>query len=317
MKRISLVLPFFNEEANVAATLEAIEEMTRLPGYAWEVVAINDGSSDRTLDRLVAYEPKGFELLVVDLSRNFGKEAALSAGLAHATGDAVVPIDADLQDPPSLIPAMIEQWEKGSDVVLGRRSDRSTDSLVKRNSAAAFYWVINRVSDVRIPENVGDFRLMDRAVVEVLKQLPETRRFMKGLFAWAGFKTSYIDYARPERTSGSSKFNGWKLWNLAVEGITSFSTAPLRVWTYIGLLVATLAFMYGSYIVGRTIVQGVDVPGYASLLTIMLFLAGIQLVGLGVLGEYVGRTYIEAKRRPPFVVRRVVRRGGETDCARV
>lgn len=250
-----------------------------------------------------------FKLVIVDLSRNFGKEAALSAGLEHATGDAIIPLDADLQDPPQLVSALIEKWEEGYDVVLARRVDRSSDSFLKRVTAGAFYNVINRLSDVDIPHHVGDFRLMDRRVVDVLKSLPEARRFMKGLFAWAGFRTITVDYVRPERNLGTSKFSGWKLWNLALEGITSFSIVPLKIWTYIGFLVAACSFIYGSFIVGRTIIFGVDVPGYASLTSIVLFMSGLQMIGLGVLGEYVGRIYLEAKRRPPFIVRSVHKKG--------
>ena len=308
MKKISLVIPFFNEEANVSTTLAVIEDVVSdMPQYEWELVAINDGSRDRTLDTLTAYSPRVLQLVVVDLSRNFGKEAALSAGLAQASGDAIVPLDADLQDPPSLIPELLAQWEAGFEVVLARRVDRSSDSFLKRTTAHVFYRTINRMSDIRIPENVGDFRLMDRVVVNVLNSLPESRRFMKGLFAWAGFRTTAVEYVRPERAAGETKFNSWRLWNLAVEGITSFSTAPLRFWTYLGFAVASCAFVYGVYIIARTLLHGVDVPGYASLLSVILFVAGIQLIGLGILGEYLGRVYVESKQRPPFVIRKVTR----------
>jgi glycosyltransferase involved in cell wall biosynthesis len=306
-RRISLVIPFYNEEENVDNTFAELARCMDCERYEWEVVAINDGSTDRTLEKLQSARPGIFELVVVDLSRNFGKEAALSAGLAHATGEAVIPLDADLQDPPSLIPALLEKWEEGFDVVLAHRSDRSRDGVLKRNTAAAFYHVINRLSDVKIPQNVGDFRLMDRRVVDVVGSLPESRRFMKGLFAWAGFRTTTVDYARPERALGATKFSGWKLWNFALEGITSFSITPLKVWTYIGFLVALSAFSYGSFIIVRTMVFGIDVPGYASLITIVLFMSGLQLIGLGVIGEYLGRVYLETKRRPPHVVRSIVR----------
>lgn len=307
-KTISLVTPFYNEEANVESTLKAIADSIDYNNFSWEVIAVNDGSTDSTLKRLMDSNIAAFKLVIVDLSRNFGKEAALSAGLEHATGDAIIPLDADLQDPPQLISALIEKWEEGYDVVLARRVDRSSDSFLKRVTAGAFYNVINRLSDVDIPHHVGDFRLMDRRVVDVLKTLPEARRFMKGLFAWAGFRTITVDYVRPERNLGTSKFSGWKLWNLALEGITSFSIVPLKIWTYIGFLVAACSFIYGSFIVGRTIIFGVDVPGYASLTSILLFMSGLQMIGLGVLGEYVGRIYLEAKRRPPFIVRSVHKR---------
>ncbi|MBA2923318.1 glycosyltransferase family 2 protein [Pseudomonas sp. P7] len=308
-KTISLVTPFYNEEANVESTLKAIADSIDHNGFSWEVIAVNDGSTDNTLKKLMESNVTAFKLVIVDLSRNFGKEAALSAGLEQATGDAIIPLDADLQDPPQLISALVEKWQEGYDVVLARRIDRSSDSFLKRVTAGAFYNVINRLSDVDIPHHVGDFRLMDRRVVDVLKTLPEARRFMKGLFAWAGFRTITVDYVRPERNIGTSKFSGWKLWNLALEGITSFSIVPLKIWTYIGFLVAACSFIYGSFIVGRTIIFGVDVPGYASLTSILLFMSGLQMIGLGVLGEYVGRIYLEAKRRPPFIVRSVHKKG--------
>lgn len=308
-KTISLVAPFYNEEDNVELTLAVISDSIDKDRFLWEVIAVNDGSTDSTLNKLMESNITAFKLVIVDLSRNFGKEAALSAGLEHATGDAIIPLDADLQDPPQLISTLIEKWEEGYDVVLARRLDRSSDSFLKRVTAGAFYKVINRLSDVDIPHHVGDFRLMDRRVVDVLKTLPEARRFMKGLFAWAGFRTVIVDYVRPERSLGTSKFSGWKLWNLALEGITSFSIVPLKIWTYIGFLVAACSFVYGGFIIGRTIVFGVDVPGYASLTSILLFMSGLQMIGLGVLGEYVGRIYLEAKRRPPFIVRSVHTKG--------
>lgn len=304
-KLVSIIIPFYNEEDNVAATLEEIGRCVNHELYDWEVIAVNDGSSDATLDVLEASRPYNVSLVIVDLSRNFGKEAALSAGLERARGAAVIPLDADLQDPPELLAEMLVLWESGFDVVLAKRIDRSSDGALKRMTARAFYKVINRLSDVEIPNDVGDFRLMDRRVVDVLCSLPETRRFMKGLFAWAGFRTTTVNYTRPERALGTTKFSGWKLWNLALEGITSFSIAPLKIWTYIGFGVALLSFMYGGFIVITTLMFGADVPGYASLASMMLFMSGLQMMGLGVLGEYVGRTYLESKNRPPYVIRSV------------
>jgi glycosyltransferase involved in cell wall biosynthesis len=240
---------------------------------------------------------------IVDLSRNFGKEAALTAGIDAAVGDAVIPIDADLQDSPELIARLVQEWKRGFEVVLAKRADRRTDSLAKRLTACWFYRVHNHICDPQLPENVGDFRLMDRKVVDAIKRLPERRRFMKGIFAWVGFRSTTVEYVRDPRSAGSSRFTGWKLWNLALEGITSFSTAPLRIWTYLGLAVASLAFAYAALIVVRTAIYGIDVPGYASLLAVTLFLGGIQLIGLGVLGEYLGRVYSEAKQRPVYIVR--------------
>lgn len=309
-RRVSIVIPFFDEEANVENTLCHLERCVAELPYRWEVVAVNDGSDDDTLARLLAYTACHFDLVVVDLSRNFGKEAALSAGLAHARGDAVIPLDADLQDPPGLIAEMLTQWEAGYEVVLARRTDRGSDSWLKRVSAQAFYAVINRLADVDIPRDVGDFRVLDRRVVDVLNSLPESRRFMKGLFAWAGFRTTCVTYRRPARALGQTKFSGWKLWNLALEGITSFSIVPLKVWTYVGFLVACAAFLYGAAIIVRTLLFGIDVPGYPSLLSVVLFMSGLQMIGLGILGEYVGRIYLESKRRPPFVVRAVQTKAG-------
>ena len=217
----------------------------------------------------------------------------------------VVPIDVDLQDPPEVILEMIEKWREGYEVVLGRRHDRQTDSFSKRVTADLFYRIHNKISDTELPMHVGDFRLMDRCVVEALKSLPESRRFMKGLFAWLGFKTTFIDYARLERVAGQSKFNGWKLWNFALEGVTSFSTTPLRMWTYIGGIFSVFSICYSMFIALAVIFQGIKVPGYASLMIAITFLGGLQLIGIGVIGEYLGRTYIESKRRPIFFVRKI------------
>lgn len=310
MQLISIVCPFYNEGLGVSAFYDAMTaEFAQLPGYEFEVVCVDDGSKDDTLVRLIALADNDARFRVVELSRNFGKEAALTAGLDAAHGDAVIPIDADLQDPPALIGRLIAVWEEsGADVVLAKRSDRASDSVAKRFSAAAFYDMHNWVSQIKIPANVGDCRLMTRMVVDALKQLPEKQRFMKGLFAWVGFKTVTIEYTREKRFAGSSKFSGWKLWNFALEGITSFSSLPLRIWTYVGMVGALVTLGYGLFIVLRTIIQGVDVPGYASLLVSILFFGSLQLMGLGMLGEYVGRIYMESKRRPTYLVRKVYHR---------
>jgi polyisoprenyl-phosphate glycosyltransferase len=250
--------------------------------------------------------------VVIELSRNFGKEAALTAGMEASRGDAVVPLDADLQDPPSLIEQMVAEWRKGADVVLARRTDRSADSLLKRKTAEAFYRIHNSLSDVKVPENVGDFRLMDRRVVDALERLPERQRFMKGLFAWVGYRAVTLDYSRGVRAVGKSKFSGWKLWNFALEGITSFSTAPLKIWTYIGGAGAIAAVVYACVIVIRTMLFGVDVPGYASMLVLILFFGSLQLVSVGLLGEYIGRVYLETKQRPIYLVRRSYRAGDDS-----
>jgi glycosyltransferase involved in cell wall biosynthesis len=308
--RVSIVVPFYNEGSAVDVFYERIVPvLCGLDGMPFEIVCINDGSSDDTLARLRALVERDARVRVLDLSRNFGKEAALSAGLDAARGDGVILIDADLQDPPELIPTLVERWLAGAEVVLARRVDRSSDSLPKRLTATVFYRAQAAIGDVAIPENVGDFRLMDRRVVEALRRLPERCRFMKGIFAWLGFRTAVVDYARAPRAMGGSKFSGWRLWNLAVEGFTSFSTVPLRVWTYLGAMVAIAAFAFAVFIVVRTLVLGVDLPGYPSLVVIVLFIGGIQLIGIGVLGEYVGRIYLEAKQRPVYLVRERIERG--------
>jgi glycosyltransferase involved in cell wall biosynthesis len=281
--------------------------LANLTEFDFEFICINDGSSDKTLDELLECVQQDTRYVVLELSRNFGKEAAMSAGIDHAKGDCVIPIDADLQDPPQLISKMLVEWQKGAEVVLAKRIDRSTDSFAKRTSALMFYRLHNAVSSLKIPENVGDFRLMDRIVVDALKQLPERQRFMKGLFAWLGFKTATVEYIREPRAVGNSKFSGWKLWNFAIEGVTSFSLVPLKVWTYIGALGSVFALCYASFITIRTIIFGIDVPGYASLLVVMLFFGSLQLMSLGVIGEYIGRIYFESKQRPLYIIRKSYR----------
>lgn len=308
-KLISIVVPFFNEGEVVATFYERITGVANsIPDLEFEFVCVNDGSRDDTLDKLAQLVADDARVRVIDLSRNFGKEAALTAGLDEARGDAVIPMDADLQDPPELISTLISHWRQGYEVVLAKRVDRQSDTYLKRKTAELFYRLHNDISDTHIPENVGDFRLIDRAVVTALRVLPERRRFMKGLFAWVGFKTATVEYARAPRVGGKTKFSGWKLWNFALEGITSFSTAPLRVWTYLGTSFAVIGFLYAIYYILRTLIFGIDVPGYASLLTAILFLGGIQLIGIGVIGEYVGRIYIESKQRPIYIVRNRLQR---------
>ncbi len=302
---LSLIVPCHNESESLpvftAAVLQVLES---IPGTEWEIVFVDDGSRDDTLSQLIALAETDKRFRIVEFSRNFGKEAALTAGLDVARGEAVIPIDADLQDPPGLIPAMVEAWRAGAEVVLARRMDRSTDSLLKRQTAALFYKLHNALSKTRIPENVGDFRLMDRRVVEALRQLPERQRFMKGLFAWVGFRTVTIDYVRPSRAAGNTKFSGFALWNFALEGFTSFSTAPLRVWTYLGLAGAALALAYGALILLRTLIYRNPVAGYPSLFVAVTFFGSVQLISIGILGEYIGRIYVETKQRPAYIIRR-------------
>ena len=300
---LSIVCPMHDESEALAAFFDRLVPALRTTNEPYEIVCINDGSRDDTLAKLCEFQAHISGLRIIDLSRNFGKEAALTCGIDYARGDAVIPIDADLQDPPELIADMVRLWRKGFDVVLAQREDRSSDHLFKRKTAEWFYFVHNKISESPIPPNVGDFRLMDRRVVEALKQLPERRRFMKGLFSWVGFRQTVIPYERELRSAGYSKFSGWRLWNFALEGITSFSTAPLRIWTYLGSIIAIIAFVFGFFILTRTLLIGRDLPGYASLITVVLFLGGVQLIGLGVMGEYIGKLIGEAKGRPIYIVR--------------
>ena len=304
-----MISPFYNEEKSVQAFFNRINEVfvPLADRYDLEVIAINDGSRDQTYSELVKAKADNAYLTIVDLSRNFGKEAAISAGLDFATGDAVIPIDSDLQHPPEVILELIEKWEEGAEVVLAKRVDRDTDRPIQKLTANYFYKLHNRISDINIPADVGDFRLMDRKVVEALKTLPETRRFMKGLFAWVGFRTTTVEYKVAPREHGTTSFNSWKLWNFALEGITSFSSAPLRVWTYLGCAVSALSFIYAAYLLTKTLFFGADVPGYASLMITVLFASGVQLIGIGVLGEYVGRIFAESKKRPVYIVRDVIK----------
>lgn len=310
-KTLSVISPFYNEELGVEAFFVRLSAVHAeiADRYDLEVIAVNDGSKDNTLLELTRVQPLYPFLTIVDLSRNFGKEAALSAGLDFATGDIVVPIDSDLQHPPELILEMVAKWEAGFEVVLAKRVDRDTDRAIQKFSANSFYKLHNYISDIDIPADVGDFRLMDRKVVDALKALPENRRFMKGLFAWVGFKTTTVEYKVEPRLSGVTSFNTWKLWNFALEGITSFSSAPLRVWSYLGGAISLLSFLYAIYLTLKTVVFGIDTPGYASLMVAILFVGGIQLIGIGVLGEYLGRIFVETKRRPVYIVREVIGRG--------
>lgn len=301
---LSLIVPMHNEAQNVASCHDRIRAVLDPLGETWELLCINDGSRDDTLAQLLSLRERDPRVTVIDLSRNFGKEAALTAGLDQALGAAIIPMDADLQDPPELIPELLARWREGFDVVLAVRSSRTSDSLFKRGTAHFFYRFINRMSETPIPEDAGDFRLMSRDVVEALKLLPERRRFMKGLFAWVGFKTTEVRYERPPRQAGETKFNAWRLWNFALEGITSFSHLPLRAASYFGLLVSFFAFLYAIKIVIDTLVYGNPVKGYPSLMVAILFFAGVQLVAIGIIGEYLGRLYEESKQRPVYLIRK-------------
>ncbi|ALV92656.1 MULTISPECIES: glycosyltransferase family 2 protein [Pantoea] len=307
--KISLVVPVFNEEDAIPIFYRAVKE--KLSQYEIEIIFINDGSKDATERIINALSDADSAVNAISFVRNFGKEAALLAGLEHANGDAVIPIDVDLQDPIEIIPDMIAKWQEGWSVVLAKRSDRSSDTNFKRKTAEWFYRLHNKISHPKIEENVGDFRLLSRETVENIKQLQERNLFMKGLLSWVEGETAIVEYARSERISGTTKFNGWKLWNLALEGLTSFSTFPLRMWTYIGFTVAALSFIYGIWMVIDKLVWGNPVAGYPSLLVSILFLGGVQLIGIGVLGEYIGRIYIESKQRPRYLIKSIK---GNTKC---
>ena len=302
----SVVVPCHNEaaglpafHARVAAVMDALAE-------PWELVCVNDGSADATLEVLLSLRAADPRLAVLNLSRNFGKEAALTAGLDHARGTAVIVIDADLQDPPELIPELVARWRDGFDVAYAQRRARDGDTWLKRRTAHGFYRVMQHTGGVRLPADVGDFRLMSRRATDAVLSLREHHRFMKGIFAWIGYPSVAVPYDRDPRLSGASSWTYWKLWNLAIEGITSFTTAPLRLATYVGLAVALAALVFGLYMIADTLVLGTHVPGYPSLMTVVLFMGGVQLMTLGVLGEYVGRVFNETKRRPLYLIERLL-----------
>jgi glycosyltransferase involved in cell wall biosynthesis len=302
---LSIVVPVYNEAEGIARFYERTSKVLEATGLSWEIVAVNDGSRDASLERLLELHGRDPRVKVVDLSRNFGKEIALSAGIDFARGDAIVPIDADLQDPPEVIPELIAKWREGFDVVYAVRSERLGESWLKKATAAAFYRLFRPLVRVDVPPDAGDFRLIARNAADALRSLREQHRFMKGLFSWVGFRQTSVTYRREARFAGTTKWNYWRLWNFALEGITSFSYAPLQVATYFGLFVALLAFGFGIFLVIDTLIYGNAVKGYPSLMVVVCFLGGIQLVTLGVMGEYIGRTYNESKRRPLYFVRQV------------
>ena len=299
---LSLVVPAFNEAEvlpHFHARLSAV--LRDLPLLA-EIVYVNDGSIDTTLEVMRQLAGNDGRVAIVDLSRNFGKEIALTAGLDHARGDAVVVIDADLQDPPELITELIRRWHEGYDVVYAKRSARDGDSWLKRLTAFAFYRLMQRAGRVCIPQDTGDFRLLSRRAIVALGKLREQHRFMKGLFAWIGYPQVAVPYRREPRYAGKTKWNYWRLWNLALEGITSFTTAPLKMATYLGLVTAVASFIYAAVIVYKTLMFGEPVRGYPSLMVVVLFLGGVQLITIGILGEYIGRMFDETKNRPLYLV---------------
>ncbi|MBE9610391.1 glycosyltransferase family 2 protein [Chitinilyticum piscinae] len=301
---LSVVVPAYNEEAVLEVFHSRMSALfDELPDYRCEMIFVNDGSRDRTQTIIDDLCRRDVRVACVNLSRNFGKEIAMTAGFDHANGDAVIVIDADLQDPPELIHDFIREWKNGYDVVYAKRTHRDGETWLKKVTASAFYKVMDKVSGkVKIPRDTGDYRLMSRRSVDALLQLREQHRFMKGLFAWVGFPSKAIEYRRDPRAAGETKFNYWKLWNFALEGITSFTIAPLKIATYLGLLTAVLAFGNGLWIIGKTLIWGEAVRGYPTLLVTVLFLGGVQLFFIGVLGEYLGRIFGETKQRPLYFV---------------
>jgi len=300
---ISLVVPMYNEAdvldhffARVLPLMESLQ-------LSYEIICVNDGSTDDTFSKLLLHNHFNSRIKILDLSRNFGKESALTAGIENASGNAVIPLDADLQDPPELIQQMIEKWREGNEVVIGVRADRESDSFFKKTTANLFYKLIGKMGEIPIPMNAGDFRLLDRKVVNALLNIPERTRFMKGIFAWLGFKQSFVYYSRPPRQAGKTKFKPWKLWNFALDGLISFSSIPLKIWTYLGLFVSMSSLLYMSFIILRTLIYGIDVPGYASLMVAILFFSGLNMIGLGILGEYISRVFMEVKQRPLYLIR--------------
>ena len=297
---ISIVTPFYNEEASVEQYFRELIKVLKPLKCEFEIICVDDGSIDETNNLLLKEAKSNRNVKVIKLSRNFGKEAALSAGIDAASGDAVIPFDADLQDPPSLIPEMISKWEEGYKVVLAQRKSRN-DKIFKKISAALYYKIAAYLTSNHMPQNVGDFRLMDKEVILAVRALKERNRFMKGILSWVGFKTFTLQYKRPERIKGESHLSFSMLLRLALDGLFSFSSKPLKVWLYLGLVISLLSFSYACYLILRTLILGVDLPGYASIMVAVLFMGGIQLVSLGVIGEYIARIFKEVKQRPIYI----------------
>lgn len=302
---ISVVVPAYNEQEVLTKFYKRTLSVLRKIGSQYEIVFVNDGSRDGTLYIMHQLRNEDPNIQIIDLSRNFGKEIALTAGLDHAKGDVVVVIDADLQDPPELIPEFIKEWQNGFDIVYAVRTEREGESWIKKTTASVFYRFIQSISHIKIPRDTGDFRLMSRQSIDALKQLREHHRFMKGLFAWVGFPSKPVYYKRDARAAGSTKWNYWKLWNFALEGITSFTIAPLKIATYLGIAVGIFSFVYAGVVIYKTLVFGEDVQGYPSLMVVILFFGGVQLVFIGILGEYLGRIFNEVKQRPLYLTKEI------------
>lgn len=300
---LSVIVPMYNEAEVLSALFSRLRDVVGGLGITYEIVCVDDGSTDQTAEIVKTEAAADSKIRLIQFSRNFGKEQALTAGMDFALGHAVVPLDADLQDPPELIGEMLDLWRAGNEVVIAVRSRRDSDTWFKRRTAHWFYSTINNLAGIKIPADAGDFRLISRPVVDEINKLREQNRFMKGIFAWVGFKHAVVTYERPARVAGTTKFNLWKLWNFALDGVTGYSTIPLRLAGYAGFFTSMLSVAYGFFLLFRTLVQGIDVPGYASLMVVVLFIGGFQLMVLGIIGEYLGRNYTESKRRPLYVVR--------------
>ncbi len=308
---ISLVVPAYNEQEVLPEFHARASKVLSELDIEYEIVYVNDGSKDKTINVIKELGKKDSHVAIVDLSRNFGKEIALTAGLDHAKGGAVIVIDADLQDPPELIPELIEKWRDGFDVVYAKRVIRDGETWFKKFTAHLFYRFIQRLSSVHIPEDVGDYRLISRSALDALLTMREQHRFMKGLFAWVGFSQVAVPYRRDPRAAGETKWNYWKLWNFALEGVTSFTTKPLKLASYLGVGIAFLSFIYGAYIIYDTLVHGNPVPGYPSLMVVVLFIGGLQFIILGIIGEYLARTFSETKNRPLYLIKEYKPSSGE------
>ena len=300
---LSIVAPIFNEALNIDAFFARLLPVLEGTGRDWEVICIDDGSRDNSVDKLREHNAREPRIKLLALSRNFGKEAALSAGLAHAQGDAVIPIDADLQHPPELIPELIAKWQEGFDVVYAVRRSRTGQGFASRLQAKLFYWLFDKLSEVPLPREVGDFRLLDRKVVDAINAMPERTRFMKGIFAWVGFRQAGVPYSQEERRFGDTSYGFVRLLRFAFDGLIAFSDMPLRIWTVIGAVISGFAFFYIVVRLVRTLLYGIDVPGYESIIVTILFLGGVQLITLGIIGHYLGRVFNEVKGRPLYLIR--------------
>ena len=303
MKTVTIIVPCYNEESNIDLLYDRLKKLTdSLPNYEFQILLVNDGSKDNTLFKMQELHETDKTVSYLSLSRNFGKENAMLAGLDYAEGDAVILMDADLQDPPELIPQMLAEWEKGYDDVYARRRSRAGETWLKKATAHWYYRILRKFADIDIPADVGDFRLLDRQAVDALCSLRERQRYTKGLFSWIGYNKKELLFDRDPRAAGNSKMNFFKLFGLAVDGITSFSVAPLRLASVLGLIISTVAFLYLLFVIIKTLLFGDPVAGYPSMISIILFMGGIQLIVLGIIGEYVGRIFNEAKGRPEYLV---------------